>query len=72
MEQTELEKLIEEILEREKNAKNELESKEREKKSKAEKEYSKEELEIRKREIQLQAEKQDQTQCSIVFFHSRS
>lgn len=38
VEQSELEKLIEEILEREKNAKNELESKDREKRSKVEKE----------------------------------
>lgn len=56
VEQTELEKLIEEILEREKNAKNELESKEREKKSKAEKEKASAE-EVRKQAMERMAKR---------------
>lgn len=56
VEQSELEKLIEEILEREKNAKNELESKEREKKSKAEKEKASAE-EVRKQAMERMAKR---------------
>ena len=54
VEQSELEKLIEEILEREKNAKSELESKDREKKSKAEKEKASAE-EVRKQAMERMA-----------------
>ncbi|XP_068761324.1 caldesmon-like [Montipora capricornis] len=56
VEQSELEKLIEEILEREKNAKNELESKDREKKSKAEKEKASAE-EVRKQAMERMAKR---------------
>ncbi|KAJ7380684.1 hypothetical protein OS493_007051 [Desmophyllum pertusum] len=77
VEQTELDSLLEEILEREKDAKRELDSKDSEKKSKADKEkataeerersdkereYKKEELKVRKREIEVQAEKHNQAQ----------
>ena len=56
VEQSELEKLIEEILEREKNARNELESREREKKSKAEKEKASAE-EVRKQAMERMAKR---------------
>ncbi|XP_068737656.1 trichohyalin-like [Montipora capricornis] len=56
VEQSELEKLIEEILEREKNAKNELESKHREKKSKVEKEKASAE-EVRKQAMERMAKR---------------
>ncbi|XP_068743600.1 uncharacterized protein [Montipora capricornis] len=56
VEQSELEKLIEEILEREKNAQNELESKDREKKSRAEKEKASAE-EVRKQAMERMAKR---------------
>ena len=58
VEQTELERLIDEILEREKNAKRELDSKDREKKSKADKEKATAE-QVRKQAMERMAKRSD-------------
>ena len=58
VEQTELERLIDEILEREKDAKRELDSKDREKKSKADKEKATAE-QVRKQAMERMAKRSD-------------
>ena len=58
VEQTELERLIDEILEREKDAKRELDSKDREKKSKADKEKATAE-QVRKQAMERMAKRND-------------
>ena len=58
VEQTELERLIDEILEREKDAKRELDSKDREKKSKADKEKATAK-QVRKQAMERMAKRSD-------------